>query len=508
MCLLNLVPKPLHVVPGQGIWRLNANVTIISTLASSEAKAPVAFLAEQLRRIPATVSENDGDCTVRFEKTGLIQGDEAYRLTATTRSIVIDASAPAGWFYGVQTLLQLIEFVDGVAHVPVVEINDAPRFPWRGLMLDVSRHLMPVDGILRLLDCMAMHKLNSFHWHLTDDQGWRIQLHRYPRLTEIGAWRRGADGALTPGLAEHELPHVGTYGGFYTHDDVRRVVEHATARHIRVVPEIEMPGHALAALAAYPELSCTGGTFEPAVRTGIFKDVYCAGNEATFELLQGVLEEILPLFPGEYIHVGGDECPKDRWKECPKCQARIREKELKDEHELQSYVIRCMSRFLAERGKRLIGWDEILEGGLAPGATVMSWRGTAGGISAAKAGRDVVMSPRTPCYLDYRQAVTGEPPAIGEAVTPLEKVYAFDPIPPELSAEQARHILGLQGNVWTEYMPDMRHVEYMIWPRAAAIAEIGWSPAGEKDINDFLRRAKANEVRLAARGSHFRAIHN
>jgi hexosaminidase len=373
-------------------------------------------------------------------------------------------------------------------------------------MLDVSRHVMPVDGILRLLDNMAAHKLNSFHWHLTDDQGWRLESRRYPRLTEIGAWRRGADGVLTPGNAPEKPPGPGTYGGFYTHDDVKKVVAHATKLHINVIPEIEMPGHAVAALAAYPHLSCAGGTFEPAIRTGVFHDVYCAGNEATFEFLQGVLEELLPLFPGKYIHVGGDECPKDRWKTCPKCQTRIRSEDLKDEHELQSYVIRRIEKFLAGHGKRLLGWDEILEGGLPPGATVMSWRGTEGGIAAARAGHDVVMTPNQFCYLDYRQASEGEPTAIAHGLLPLEKTYSYDPIPTELNAEQAKHILGLQGNVWTEYMPDMKHVEYMIWPRAAAIAEIGWSGAANKIFEDFRRRAQANEVRLAARGSSFRKI--
>ena len=501
--LISIIPKPLEMTVGNGQFLLSSDTLVTAEIGSAEATAT--YLRSSLRLAERSHTPNPSTITLR--NSTVARGDEGYSLTVESSAITIDASAPAGWFYGAQTLLQLISDTHELGTViPHVHIVDEPRFRWRGLMLDVSRHLMPVDGILRLLDCMAMHKLNSFHWHLTDDQGWRVESKRYPRLTEIGAFRRGADGELTPGNVDDDLPHVGRYGGFYTHDDIRRVVAHAAGLHIRVVPEIEMPGHAMAALAAYPHLSCTGGTFEPAVRTGVFHDVYCAGNDATFELLEGVLEEILPLFPGEFIHVGGDECPKDRWKTCPKCQSRIREEHLKDEHELQSYVIRRISRFFAERGRKLIGWDEILEGGLAPGATVMSWRGTTGGIAAAKAGRDVVMSPRTPCYLDYRQAATGEPKAIGEVINSLEHVYAFDPIPAELNADQAKHILGLQGNVWTEYMPDMRHVEYMIWPRAAAIAETGWSPAEWKRFEEFASRVKKNEHRLAARGSNYRAI--
>lgn len=461
--------------------------------------------------LPASIVRRDGffpvagsldaPGPVRFVDADL--APEAYRLDVTPAQITITAGSESGRFYALQTLRQL---VDG-DRVPCVEIVDAPRFPWRGLMLDVSRHLYSVDDLCRLLDAMALHKLNTFHWHLTDDQGWRVESKRFPRLTEIGAFRQRGDGTLIPGDTKDEWPDVpGTYGGCYTHDDVRRVVAHAASLHIHVVPEIEMPGHATAALAAYPHLACVPrDDFAPATVTGVFPDVYCAGNDATFDLLEGVLDEIVPLFPGAFVHVGGDECPKDRWKSCPKCQARIKAEDLKDEHELQSYVIRRMSRFLAARGKRLIGWDEILEGGLAPGATVMSWRGTAGGITAAQAGRDVVMSPRQPCYLDYRQAEHGEPYAIGQSINTLADAYAFEPIPPELTADEARHVLGLQGNVWTEYMPNMGHVEYMVWPRAAALAEVGWSRA-PKDFADFRRRATANQSRLAARGVRFRPI--
>jgi len=499
---LNLVPWPKSVRMLGGQLPLSSIRAISVDPAADNAK-DAALLLESRLKLPAE-SRGEGP-SIRFTAPPSPLSLEGYRLTIAPGGINLSASTPAGYFYAVQTLLQIIT---NAAQLPAVEIEDEPRFRWRGLMLDVSRHLMPVDGILRLLDCMAAHKLNSFHWHLTDDQGWRIESKRFGKLTEIGAYRRGADGELTVGATEPELPHLGTYGGFYTHDDVRRIVAHAAKLHIRVVPEIEMPGHATAALAAYPHLSCTGGPFETAVRTGIFKSVYCAGNDETIAFLENVLDEIIPLFPGEYVHVGGDECLKDSWKTCPKCQARIKAEGLHDEHELQSWVIRRMSRFLADRGKKLIGWDEILEGGLAPGATVMSWRGMTGGIEAAKAGRDVVMSPRTPCYLDYRQAAEGEPKAIGNVVNSLEDAYAFNPIPPELDAEQAKHVLGLQGNVWTEYMPDMRHVEYMIWPRAAALAEVGWTAAEAKDWLSFRRRVKADEKRLANLGSNYRPTAN
>ncbi len=496
--MLNVIPLPAQVTPRDGYYPFLRTTPIV---ADPAAQSVARYLHQQLGEPGST----PGSPGVRLRTAASDVGSEGYELTVAPTGITIAASVPAGWFYGVQTLLQLLPPDGGPTHVPCVHIVDAPRFRWRGLMLDVARHVMPVDGILRLIDTMAAHKLNTFHWHLTDDQGWRIESHRYPRLTEIGARRAGADGVLTPDRAASEPERVGTYGGFYTHDDVRRIVAHAAERHVVVVPEIEMPGHAVAALAAYPELSCTGGPFAPATRTGVFKDVYCVGNDATLAMLEGVLDEIIPLFPGAYVHVGGDECPTDRWRTCPKCQARIRAQGLANEHELQGYVIRRMARFLGERGKRLVGWDEILDAGDLPAdATVMSWRGTEGGLAAARAGHDVVMTPHPYCYLDYRQAADGEPPAIADGLTPLSKTYGYEPVSPELTADPARHIIGVQGNVWTEYMPDMRHVEYMVWPRAAAIAEIGWSPAEGRDLEGFIDRVRANQVRLTRRASAFR----
>ena len=524
-CSVNtdVIPQPAEVVHLEGRCVLRPSTPVEAFAAAAEPAA--VFLRTQLRQglaarsVVAQVGDAASDRaihqSVRLLQSATDQGAEGYHLRVEPTGVVLEASAAAGWFYGVQTLLQLLP-ADSTAEswsIECVRITDSPRFRWRGLMLDVSRHLMPVDGLLRLLDTMAAHKLNVFHWHLTDDQGWRIQSERFPRLTEIGAWRRGSDGTLTPGRSQQETAPAAEpgseksspkYGGFYSHDDIRAVVAYAADLHITVVPEIEMPGHAVAALSAYPELSCTGGPFEPETRTGIFKDVYCAGNEASFRLLQGVLEEVLPLFPGEYVHIGGDECPKTRWSSCPRCQRRIREEGLKDEHELQSYVIRRMEKFLTRHGKRLIGWDEILEGGLPPRATVMSWRGTEGGIAAARLGHDVVMTPHTHCYLDYKQAADGEPVAIPHGLTPLEKTYSYEPIPPELTPEQADHVLGVQGNLWTEYVPDIGHAEYMLWPRAAAVAEIGWSPADSKNFDEFARRVRSNEDRLRGRGVRYR----
>ena len=515
---LDVIPLPAEVVPMDGHLRFTRKTSVVIDVAARGGQNAARHLRRELglSRL-GTLARSTSKHNVRFRLAETDLGAEGYELNVTPAGVTIDASHGAGWLYGVQTLVQMLPVSATVCtnddgsepaawDVPCVRIVDTPRFPYRGLMLDVVRHMLPVDGILRLLDTMSAHKLNVFHLHLTDDQGWRIESHLHPKLSEIGGYRAGSDGLLTPSRFAEEIPHVGKYGGFYTHADIRKIVAHAADLHIQVVPEIEMPGHAMAALAAYPELSCTGGPFQPASRMGVLKDVYCAGNDATFALLESVIDEILPLFPSQYVHVGGDECPKDRWRTCPKCQARIKAEGLADEHELQSYVVARMSKFLASRGKKLIGWDEILEGGLAPGATVMSWRGTEGGIAAARAGRDVVMSPHTHCYLDYAQATEGEPVGIPDGLTSLEKTYSFDPVPAALTAEQAEHILGVQGNLWTEYVADMEHAEYMIWPRAAAIAELGWSSPEGRDFANFRRRAQANEARLARRGVAYRPV--
>lgn len=497
---LHLIPWPREIEVTEGRFTFSRTAPVM--IETPDADGAVHYLQT------ATGLVNEPDSTrgkFIFRRAETDLGAEGYTLAVCASDVTITASGPAGFFYGVQTLLQVIDGRTD-APVPCLRIQDAPRFAWRGLMLDVCRHIMPVDGILRLLDCMAWHKLNVLHLHLTEDQGWRIEIERYPRLQEISAWRRGADGVLDPSGTNDDRPRPGRYGGFYTRDDIRRIVQYAAERQITVVPEIEMPGHAMAALAAYPELSCTGGPFEVPSRAGIFKDVYCAGNDETFRFLENVLDEVLPLFPGRFVHIGGDECPKDRWQACEKCQARIRAEGLADEHELQSYFIRRMQKFLSSRGKQLIGWDEILEGGLAPGAAVMSWRGEEGGIAAARAGHDAVMTPNSHLYLDYRQAETGEPMAMGNRVITLDACYAYEPIPAALTPEQARHILGIQANIWTEFMPDISHVEYMTWPRAAAVAERAWSSADQRDVADLKRRLRASERRFATHHVNFRRM--
>lgn len=361
-------------------------------------------------------------------------------------------------------------------------------------MLDVGRYFYPVEFIKKYIDYMAMHKLNTFHWHLTEDHGWRIEIKKHPRLTQVGAWREGTQ------IGSREQIDERPHGGYYTQEQIREVVAYASERYVNVVPEIEMPGHTLAALVAYPELSCTGGPFRMPLQWGIQEDIYCAGNEQTFIFLEDVLAEVAELFPSPIIHIGGDEAPKARWKACPKCQARIKSEGLKDEHELQSYFIKRIEQFLLTKGKRLIGWDEILEGGLAPNASVMSWRGIEGGIAAAKQHHDVVMSPTSYLYFDYYQGDPAlEPKAIG-GLLPLEKVYSYEPTPAELSQEEAKYIIGTQGNVWAEFIHTPEKVEYMTFPRAAALAEVAWTPARLKDWDGFKKRMERQYERYDAMG--------
>jgi hexosaminidase len=383
-----------------------------------------------------------------------------------------------------------------------VEIQDRPRFAWRGLMLDVSRHFFTKGEVEQILDAMAMHKLNTLHWHLTDDQGWRIEIKKYPLLTKVGAWRKGIGFGLDPKAATAYGPD-GRYGGYYTQKDIREVVRFAAARHITIVPEIEMPGHSSAALAAYPQFSCTGGPFTTDLSDGVFRGVYCAGNDGSFEFLQNVLKEVFALFPGNYIHVGGDEVPTTTWAKCPKCQARKKAEGLGTDRQLESYFIRRMEKFISARGKSLIGWSEIREGGLAQNAAIMDWIG--GAVEAATAGHDVVMTPVADCYLDYYQSRNHnrEPRAIG-GFLPLRTVYAFDPIPEKLPPQFQGHILGAQGNLWTEFVPNLRQAEYMIFPRECAMAEITWSPKEARNLDDFLRRLQTDERRLDQMGVTYR----
>ncbi|MFE1797869.1 MULTISPECIES: beta-N-acetylhexosaminidase [unclassified Streptomyces] len=441
---------------------------------------------------------------------------EAYVLDADSgRGIEIRGGSGAGVFWGAQTLRQLIgpeafrraPVRPGVTHVvPNRTIEDAPRFGWRGLMLDVSRHFMPKDGVLRQLDLMAAHKLNVFHFHLTDDQGWRIEIKRYPKLTETGSWRARTKFGHRASPDWEEKPH----GGFYTQDDIREIVAYAAERHIAVVPEIDIPGHSQAAIAAYPELGNTDVIDTHSLSVwdtwGVSKNVLAPTDNA-LRFYEGVFEELLGLFPSEFIHVGGDECAKDQWKASPAAQARITELGLADEDELQSWFIRHFDDWLSARGRRLIGWDEILEGGLAPGAAVSSWRGYRGGITAARAGHDVVMCPEQQVYLDHRQAEGPDEPVPIGFVRTLEDVYRFEPVPPELTPAQARHVLGTQANLWTEVMEDRARVDYQAFPRLVAFAEVAWSalpPPAERDFADFEERMTAHYARLDALGVAYR----
>ncbi|MET9383511.1 beta-N-acetylhexosaminidase [Streptomyces sp. NPDC002928] len=442
-------------------------------------------------------------------------GPEAYRFTADGHVVAIDGASEAGLFWGAQTFRQLLG-ADAFRRaplarkpeweVPAVTIHDAPRFRWRGLMLDVARHFMPKEGVLRHLDLMAAHKLNVFHFHLTDDQGWRVEIKRYPRLTETGSWRSRTKFGHRSSPRWEEKPH----GGYYTQDDIREIVAYAAERHITVVPEIDVPGHSQAAIAAYPELGNTDVIDTSALTVwdnwGISPNVL-APTDNTLRFYEGVFEELLDLFPSEFVHVGGDECLKDQWRQSPAAQARIKELGLADEDELQAWFIRHFDTWLSARGRRLIGWDEILEGGLAEGAAVSSWRGYEGGIAAARAGHDVVMCPEQQVYLDHRQdAGEDEPVPIGYVRT-LEDVYRFEPVPAQLTEEQARHVLGTQANLWTEVMEDQARVDYQAFPRLAAFAEVAWGrlPApAERDFADFERRMAVHYRRLDALGVAYR----
>ncbi|MFF8843220.1 beta-N-acetylhexosaminidase [Streptomyces sp. NPDC015127] len=442
-------------------------------------------------------------------------GPEGYKLYVNGDGITVHGGGAAGVFWGVQTLRQLLgpqAYRKAPAatgrrwEVPGTFIEDAPRFSWRGMMLDVSRHFLPKDDVLRQLDLLAAHKLNVFHFHLTDDQGWRIEIERYPRLTEIGAWRSRTKWGHRASPLWDEKPH----GGHYTHDDIREIVAYAAARHITVVPEIDIPGHSQAAIAAYPELGNTDVVDTTSLTVwdnwGVSPNVL-APTDATLRFYEGVLEEVLDLFPSAFVHIGGDECPKDQWKKSPAAQARIQELGLADEDVLQSWFIRHFDRWLADRGRRLIGWDEILEGGLAPGAAVSSWRGYRGGIAAAEAGHDVVMCPEQQVYLDHRQAAGDDEPMPIGYVRTLEDVYRFEPVPPSLGPEAAAHVLGTQANVWTEVMQDRSRVDYQVFPRLAAFAEVAWStlPApAERDFADFERRMETHYARLDALGVDYR----
>ena len=427
---------------------------------------------------------------------------EGYRIDISARRAQLSAGDDAGLFYGLQTLLQL---ADERGNLPCVSIEDHPRYRYRGLHLDVCRHFFPVRFIKHYLDWMASCKLNTFHWHLTDDQGWRIEIKRYPRLTEIGGYRTRTQ---IGGFHEDPITYEqGRYGGYYTQDEIREVVAYAAKRHIAVIPEIEMPGHATAALAAYPELACGHGpkSFETSGRWGVLDDVFCPGKEQTFEFLEGMLDEVLELFPSKLIHIGGDECPRVRWKECPDCRARMEDEGIEDEAGLQTYLTLRIGRHLEAKGRRLIGWDEILDGELAPGAVVMSWRGTRGGIAAARRRHEVIMTPSTYLYFDKKATDSyDEPVSLSSSLLPLEKIYGYDP-DEGIAPEDRRYLLGVQANLWTEFIRTEGRASFQLLPRIYALAEIAWSPVERKSWREFSEvRLPAHLARIDASGEPYR----
>ncbi|WP_294322130.1 family 20 glycosylhydrolase [uncultured Chryseobacterium sp.] len=433
------------------------------------------------------------------------ENEEKYAIEISPRQIVISSNTKQGYFLALQTLIQLFRQYKDSGKIPAMKIEDEPKFAWRGMHLDVSRHFFTVEEVKQYIDYLAMYKLNTFHWHLTDDQGWRIEIKKYPKLTQIGSKRKESMiGAYVDNTFDGK-PY-GPY--FYTQDQIRDVVKYAQDRHITVVPEIEMPGHALAALSAYPELACTKGPFEPATKWGVFDDVFCP-KEETFTFLENVLNEVMQLFPSQYIHIGGDECPKTRWKECAHCQELIKKYNLKDEHGLQSYFIQRIEKYVNSKGRKIIGWDEILEGGLAPNAAVMSWTGIKGGVEAAKSGHFAVMTPGAYCYFDHYQGDPATEPNAFGGFTPLDKVYSYQPVPEELNVTQSKYILGVQANLWTEYILDFKQVQYMIFPRMLALSEVAWGTSDAKNYKEFERRVINEFETLDKMSVHYaRSIYN
>jgi len=526
-----LIPIPAEIEPADGDFDMGPETPIhVPEGADQELREVVERWAEGVREtygLPLPVGTGPrgrGAIFIRLRDPEAHEGApvpageglpgvnaEGYELEVEQGGVTLVAQGLPGVFYGLETLGQLMgappshpgsaesSSTSGPS-IPAADIDDQPRFPYRGMHLDVGRHFFPVESVKRYLDYLAAFKMNVFHWHLTEDQGWRIEIKAYPRLTEVGSCRPETI------LEKNFDPYVGDgtpHCGFYTQDQIREVVDYARERFITVIPEIEMPGHSVAALAAYPELACTPGPFQVSTRWGVTRDIYCP-KEETFRFLETVLGEVMDLFPSPYIHIGGDEAPKERWEESSIAQEIIRREGLADEDELQSWFIRRIETFLNRNGRRLIGWDEILEGGLAPNATVMSWRGVAGGVAAASQGHDVIMTPNSHLYLDFYQGDTiQEPLAIG-GFSPLERVYAFEPIPEELSRREADHVLGAQGNVWTEYMATWDHVEYMVFPRLLALSEVVWSPADARDWNSFLGRLPARFRQLDRMGARYR----
>lgn len=491
---VSIIPQPNNILLGEEYFLLNSNTKLMlpKTLINTYSIQNLQTKVQKSTGFNLTISDKEHHSN--YIAIDLTDSDsieyEGYNLAVTPFHITIEAATGKGVQYAIETLLQLLpaeivspEEVTSVEwKIPCLTIHDSPRFKWRGLHLDLCRHFLPIDQIKRHIDMISQYKLNTLHLHLTEDQAWRIEIKKYPLLVEKGSKRIEGEG--------HE------YSGYYTQDQLLDLVEYAAQRHIEIVPEIEMPGHALAALAGYPELSCSGGPFSPRIIWGVEEDVFCAGNDNTFTFIEDIIKEVVQIFPSQYIHIGGDECPKKRWKECKQCQKRIKENNLKNEDELQSYFIKRIEKILLSHNRRMIGWDEILEGGLAPTATVMSWRGEKGGVEAANMGHNVIMTPSSHCYLDhYQGSPKVEPVAIG-GYTTLEKTYSYNPVPENIHADKKHHILGTQGNVWSEYLYTPDSYDYAIYPRIIALAEVGWTQLQHKEFASFVRRLDKHHVRM------------
>ena len=503
-----IIPKPTSLEVLDGKFLIDSDTKIIGDMAL---KNEGDYLSNMLSEVAGSKvsfsngTDSDGDIVLKLDSS--ITNDEGYNLSIVYNKITISGKTTKGVFYGIQTLRQLIPLTSNENNevlIPAVTIADSPKFVYRGMHLDVARHFFPVSFVKKYIDILAMHKMNTFHWHLTEDQGWRIEIKKYPKLTSIGSVRKqtivGHGNTWDkPGVKYDGKP----YGGFYTQEDVKEIVAYATERHITVIPEIELPGHALAAISAYPELGNTGEQYDVATRWGVFPQIF-APSEETFEFLENVLSEVVELFPSKLIHIGGDEAPKTQWENSELAQGIIKSEGLKDEHELQSYFIKRIEKFLNSKGRNIIGWDEILEGGLAPNATVMSWRGEKGGIQAAKMHHNVVMTPTGFCYFDFYQTKdrANEPLAIG-GNTSVEKVYSYNPLPKELTKEEQKYILGAQANVWSEYIKSPEHVEYMVLPRLTALSEVVWSTYETKDWSDFQLRLIHLAKRYEALGFNY-----
>lgn len=502
----SIIPAPKEFMITAGSFNLDHAVALYAP--SKEAEPVSSFFTNYLKDFYNIIIADEKYVdkqlnTIQFTiDKELSISKEAYNVQIDKNNIRIKAATSNGLFYGMQSLIQLLPLSKtNSIKIPCCIINDAPRFEYRGLHLDCGRHFMPISFIKKYLDAMALHKLNTFHWHLTEDQGWRIEIKQYPELMTTGSCRAGTIIGNYPGTGND-----GTrYCGYYTQDEIKEIVQYASNRFITVIPEIEMPGHSSAALAAYPFLGCTGGPYQVQQTWGVFDDVYCAGNDSVFNFLENVLDEVISLFPSKYIHIGGDECPKESWKHCTKCQQRIAAEGLKDEHALQSYFIQRIEKYLNSKGRNIIGWDEILEGGLAPNATVMSWRGEDGGIAAAKQNHDAIMTPGEFCYFDHAQSKNEDSLNIG-GYLPLRQVYSYNPLPASLSLDEQTHIKGVQANVWTEYMANTMKVEYMIFPRLSALSEVAWSMPQQKDWHSFEERLKIQLVRYKLWGFNYNVV--